>query len=319
MLKLERIFLNLGCSKKDTYKFTRLKNNFYIFLIVFVLASCKGPNNELNMPGYELAPGEIQIPEEAMEDIIQNISSPIEMAALIKDLGLPFSSQNLSDVDEVDIYATSFKMAYSLGMLGADLGYLNVYEKTGSSVTYLTAINRLADGLKVSQFFDFNTIKRLATSNTDLDSLIFMSVHSFNQMDEHLRLTDRSNLSALMVAGVWLEGMYQVTQVSREQENKELSEYIGEQKLVLNNLLFILKNYEEDDQFASIIKDYEGLKKSFEKVLISYEISDPEPVEQEDGTLLIIQQESSIVDIGKDVLTEITDKTKVIRDKHLKM
>ncbi len=319
MLKPERIFLNLGVLKDNTVKFIELKNIFYIFLLVFAFVSCKGPNNELNMPGYELAEGEIQIPEEAMEDIIQNISSPIEMAALIKDLGLPFSSQNLSDVDEVDIYATSFKMAYTLGMLGADLGYLNVYEKTGSSVTYLTAINRLADGLKVSQFFDFNTIKRLATSNTDLDSLVFLSVHSFNQMDEHLRLTDRSNLSALMVTGVWLEGMYQVTQVARIQENNELAEYIGEQKLVLNNLLFILKNYEDDDQFASIIKDYEGLKIIFEKVLISYEMSDPEPVEQEDGMLMIVQQETSIVDISNEVLTEITDKTKTIRDKHLKM
>ena len=271
------------------------------------------------MPGYELAPGEIQITEEAMEDIIQNISSPIEMAALIKDLGLPFSSNNLSDVDEVDIYATSFKMAYTLGMLGADLGYLNVYEKTGSSVTYLTAINKLADGLKVSQFFDFNTIKRLATSNTNIDSLIFMSVHSFNQMDEHLRLTDRSNLSALMVAGVWMEGMYQVTQVSKNQDNQELSEYIGEQKIILSNILFILKNYESDDQFSSLIRDYEDLKTSFEKVIISYELSDPEPVEQEDGMLMIIQQETSIVDISDEVLSEIIDKTKTIRDKHLKM
>jgi len=309
----------LGVLKDNTYKFIGLKNAFYIFLLVFAFVSCKGPNNELNMPGYEMAEGEIQIPEEAMEDIIQNISSPIEMAALIKDLGLPFSSQNLSDVDDVDIYATSFKMAYTLGMLGADLGYLNVYEKTGSSVTYLAAINRLADGLKVSQFFDFNTIKRLATSNTDLDSLIFMSVHSFNQMDEHLRLTDRSNLSALMVTGVWLEGMYQVTQVSSGQENIELAEYIGEQKLVLNNLLFILKNYEDDDQFASIIADYEDLKLIFEKVLISYELSDPEPVEQEDGMLMIVQQETSIVEISNEVLAEIANKTKVIRDKHLKM
>lgn len=296
-----------------------MKNSLYILLLIFAISSCKGPNNELNMPGYELAPGEIQITDEAMEDIIQNISSPIEMAALIKDLGLPFSSNNLSDVDEIDNYATSFKMAYTLGMLGADLGYLNVYEKTGSSVTYLAAINKLADGLKVSQFFDFNTIKRLATSNANLDSLIFMSVHSFNQMDEHLRLTDRSNLSALMVAGVWMEGMYQVTQVSKIQKNDELAEYIGEQKLILSNILFILKNYESDDQFSSLIEDYEDLKKSFEKVLISYELSDPEPIEQEDGSLLIIQQETSIVNISDEVLLEIIDKTKMIRDKHLKM
>lgn len=292
-----------------------LKKVVYIVIIILVFSSCKGPNNELNIPGYELDSGYIQIPKEAMEDIIQNISSPIEMAALIKDLGLAFSDQHLSNLDNVDNYASSFKMAYTLGMLGADLGYLNVYGRTGSSVSYLAAINRLADGLKVSQFFDFNTIKRLATNNSNLDSLIFMSVHSFNEMDKHLQLTDRSNLSALMITGVWIEGMYQITQVSLDKTDPILSEYIGEQKVILNNLLLVLKNFERDDQFAAIIEDYEDLKNSFEKVSITYEISDPEPVEQ-GGMLVIIQKETSIVNISDEVFLEIIEKTKTIRNKH---
>ena len=226
----------------------------YSLLIFLVLTACKSRNNELDMPGYELDTGEIQIPEEALSDIIQNISSPIEMAALVKDLGVPFDNDNLMDPDNTDSYSTNFKMAYTLGMLGADLGYLNVYNKTGSSVSYLSAINKLADALKVSQFFDFNTIKRLATSNSSLDSLIFLSVHSFNQMDEHLRETDRSNLSALMITGIWIEGMYQVTRVIDSRYNEELAEYIGEQKLILNDLLLILNNYSRDDQFASLIE-----------------------------------------------------------------
>ena len=207
-------------------------------------------------------------------------------------------------------------MAYTLGMLGADLGYLNVYERTGASVSYLAAINRLADGLKVSQFFDFNTIKRLATSNSNLDSLIFMSVHSFNEMDNHLQSTNRSNLSALMIAGVWIEGMYQITQVSIDQSDPILSEYIGEQKHILSNLLLILRNFERDDQFAAMIADYEDLKKSFENVSITYEISDPIPVEQENGMLIVIQQETSIVSISDEVLSEIIEKTKTLRNKH---
>lgn len=293
-----------------------LKQIAYIAILLLFLSGCKGRNNELNMPGYELASGDIQIPEEAMEDIISNISSPIEMAALIKDIGLPFSDQFLSNLDMVDNYASSFKMAYTLGMLGADLGYLNVYERTGSSVSYLAAINKLSDGLKVSQFFDFNTIKRLATSNSNLDSLIFMSVHSFNEMDSYLQQTDRSNLSALMVAGVWIEGMYQVTQVSVNHKDPILAEYIGEQKLILNNLLLILKNYERDDQFAALIEDYETLKKSFENVSITYELSSPEPVEQEDGMLMIVQQETSVITISDEVLSDIIEKTKILRNKH---
>ncbi|MBE0655553.1 MAG: hypothetical protein IH594_17260 [Bacteroidales bacterium] len=288
------------------------------FIFLLALVACKPRSNELNIPGYELDPGEIEITGEAMGDIIQNISSPIEIAALIKDLGVPFHQDHLLDPEIAGSYTTSFKMAYTLGMLGADLGYLNVYEKTGSSVNYLTAINRLADGLKVSQFFDFNTIKRLATSSSNLDSLVFLSVHSFNQMDDHLRETDRSNLSALMLAGVWIEGMYQATQVIKKQSNSELAEYIGEQKLILYDILLILENYEKDDQFAIIIDDYKKLKGVFDLVKITYEIGEPQAVEEND-MLMIVQQEKSVVDISEETLMKIIETTAQVRNKHVLM
>lgn len=287
-------------------------------LLFLLLGACKSRNNELNVPGYELDTGEIEIPREAMDDIIRNVSSPIEMAALVKDMGLPFDNKSLTDLDHIDNYSSSFTMAYNLGMLTADLGYLNVYEKTGSSVNYLSAINRLADGLKISQFFDFITLKRLATSNSSLDSLIFMSIHSFNQMDEFLRSTDRSNLSALMVAGVWIEGMYQITRVSSQSSDEFLSEFIGEQKLILNNLLLILKNFEKDDQFAALIADFEQLRKIYEEVDISYELNDPQ-TNEENGMLTIVQQETSVVSISDETLYKIIDKTEKIRDKHQTM
>lgn len=288
-----------------------------ILLATLLLLSCKRRNNELNMPGYELGAGEIPITEQAMGEIIQNVSSPVEIASLVKTIGVPYSPRYLSNLDAAESYGTSFRMAYSLGILGADLGYLNVYEKTGNAVSYLTAINRLADGLKVSQFFDFPTIKRLATSNTNIDSLMYLSVRSFNQMDDYLRQTDRSNLSALMVAGVWIEGMYLITQVAKEKPDKELAEYIGEQKINLNDMLVILRNYEKDDQFAGLIRDFEQIKKAFDEVNISYTMGDPKAVEQ-DGMLMVIQQEASIVEISDNTLGDIIQTTAMIRNKHLK-
>ncbi len=294
------------------------KLRVFLLLIPLLVLSCQFRTNELNMPGYELSQGEIEIPAQAMEDIIDNISSPIEMAALIKDLGVPFSNKYLINLDDINSYATNFRMAYNLGILGADLGYLNVYEKTGAAVNYLSAINKLADALKVSQFFDFSTMKRLATGNSNLDSLMYLSVHSYNEMDSHLRKTDRSNLSALMVAGVWIEGMFQVTQVALQKHDNLLAEYIGEQKLILNDLLLILKNYERDEQFAALIKDYELIKADFDKVIITYEINEPKET-VENGVLVIVQNESSVVDISREVLHDIIQVTERIRNKHLMM
>jgi hypothetical protein len=289
----------------------------YLICLLLLFSSCRGRVKEdLTVPGSEMEQGELKVSVQAMDEIIENISSPIEMANIVKDLGVPFSSRYLSSLEGIDSHASGFKMAFKLGILGADLGYLNVYEKTGTSINYLAAISKLADGLKINQFFDFNTMKRLATSSSNLDSLMYISLHSFNLMDGHLRITDRSNLSALMITGVWIEGMYLATQVAREKPDTGLAQYIGEQKVILNDILLILKNYQRDAQFSDLIKDLEQIKTDFDDVKISYVMGEPKAVEK-DGMLMIVQQESSVVSISKNVLLKIIDTTSRIRNKQL--
>jgi len=255
----------------------------------------------------------LAISDEALEEIVQNVSSPIEMASLIKELGVPFSTKYLSTTDYVDNYNTSFKMAYILGVFGADLGYLNIYDKSTQIVDYLTAINKLADGIKVGQFFDFSTLKRLATSRENIDSLMFISVNSFNNMDSYLRENNRGYLSALMIAGTWVEGMYLVTQVAEEKNNPDLSERIGEQKINLNNIMLILNNYKNHEPVADMIQSLTVLKNEFDKIEITYMMGEPETVEQ-DGMILIVQKEESIVNITDDQLNNIINKTEQIRN-----
>ena len=138
---------------------------------------------------------------------------------------------------------TDFKQALNLGIYGCDLGYLNMYEKTGSIISSMQAIKKLADQLRIGHFFDFNTIKRLATNNENIDSLMYISVSSFNNMDEYLRDNNRSDISSLLVTGMWIEGMYLACQVVKENANDQLRERIGDSKIVLSDLLLILKNY----------------------------------------------------------------------------
>ena len=183
----------------------------------FSLSACSGGGNKKKSGDIEI-PDEIfgddkplMISQEAMGDIIDNISSPVEMAALLKSTGVPFSQKLLASTDRVDDLNTNFKQALNLGVYGCDLGYLNMYEKTGSVINNMTAIKSLANELRIGQFFDFNTIKRLATNNENLDSLMYISVSSFNNMDEYLRQTNRSNISSLIVTGMWVEGMYLAT------------------------------------------------------------------------------------------------------------
>jgi hypothetical protein len=296
-----------------------LRQTIILFLTVLFLFSCqsrkgKESGTEFEVPDSVITAEALTISNEALEEIVQNVSSPIEMAALIKEIGVPFSTKYLATTDYVDRYNTSFKMAYSLGVFGADLGYLNIYDKSNQVIDFLTAINKLADGIKVGQFFDFETLKRLATSRENIDSLMYISVNSFNNMDLYLRDNNRGHLSALMIAGTWVEGMYLVTQVASEKSNPELSERIGEQKINLNNIMLILDNYKEHEQVMKVIESLNGLKEEFDKVEITYVIGEPETVEQ-GGMIMIVQNEKSVVNISDEQLNKIISKTKQIRNK----
>lgn len=303
-----------------------MERNLYKLTLILIVAfsfaqwSCTGDGSKKNKDDIEI-PEEIfgedkplMISQEAMEDIIDNISSPVEMAALLKSTGVPFSQKLLASTDNVDDLNTNFKQALNLGIFGCDLGYLNMYEKTGSVINNMTAIKTLANELRIGQFFDFSTIKRLATNNENLDSLMYISVSSFNNMDEYLRQTNRSNISSLIVTGMWIEGMYLATQVANEKPKKDVIERIADQKLVINDLVLILKNYKNNAKFSELVNEIESIKKEYEAVKITYEMGEPEAKEV-DGMLIIVQNDKQHIDISDETLTKIINSIENVRNK----
>ena len=278
---------------------------FAFIIPMLIISSCGNENNnEANVDDLEVPDSLItndsvpQVSDKTIEDLVQNISSPIEMASLIKETGSKFSPELLAPTDNIDKYATSVRRALALGIYGADLGYLNLYNQTRFIVDYLTAIKTLAEGIKVDQFFDFKALKELATSGENVDTLMYLSVSSFNKIDKYLREHNRTNISVLIITGVWIEGMYFATQINAEAQNKKISDRIAEQKTVLANLVLILKQYKGDKDFENLVKNMEKLKEAYEPIEITYELGEPEMVEK-DGMLVVVQNEKAIINASE--------------------
>lgn len=299
-----------------------IKNIIALLGVSIILFACNSGANRNTGSDFEV-PDEVvneglEISEEVMQDIVQNVSSPVEMAALVKGLNAGYSVNYLAPTNNVDALTTSFQQSLQLGVFAADLGYLNMYNKTNAVLDYITAIKTLADAIRVGQFFDFSTLKRLAQSTQNLDSLMYISVHSFNQMDKYLRTDKRSDLSTLIITGVWIEGLYLATQVAKTTPHPDLAERIGEQKIIMADLMLILDNFKKDKQFASLIEDLNSLKAEFNDVTITIQKGEPEAIE-EDGMLIIIQNDISIVNISDERLNSIIAKTEEIRNKLINM
>jgi hypothetical protein len=299
-----------------------MKRFMYLLFALSILAlfSCKNNkessyNEDIEIPdsiGQEEQP--IKVSDEAMENIVQNVASPIEMAALVKSLGVPFSKDYLASTKNTNEYVTNFSKAFNLGVFGADLGYINMYNQQSMVLDYITAIKKLSDGINVGQFFDFPLLKRLAKNSQNLDSLMYISIHSFNKMDSYLRENNRGGISAAIVAGVWVEGLYLSTQVAKEKDSEKLNQAIGEQKTILNELMIILNNYHQEPYMADLIEEILKVKAIFDNIKITIEVGEPESIVK-DGKLTIIQNEKSIVHISDEQLNTIIQKTQDIRTK----
>ena len=299
-----------------------MKDKLLIILLIYLSIgfSCRNSSRksgEFFFPENDAIPLEEaeKLSAEAIADISRNIASPVEMANLLLMLDVPFSSSYLASSIDPNKRVTANEKALALGILGADLGYLNMYGMTGTSVDMLSSIKKLSEEISVGQFFDFETIKRLSLNKNNLDSLLFLSIDSYTQIDEYLRDNDRGHLSALMIIGVWLEGQYLATQVVSEYPDPMLRDRIGEQKIILNDLMLLAAPYcNRDPQFGNVCDYLEEIKSAFRGVSITFTMGDPIS-EEVNGALVVTQTETSEVEMTDQQLEEIIAVTKKVRDK----
>ncbi|MCX6330778.1 MAG: hypothetical protein NTZ85_14850 [Bacteroidia bacterium] len=293
---------------------------FILITVLLISFSCRNSakrNADFVFPEADSVPvGEAEkLSAEAIEEISKNITSPVEIANLLQVLAVPYSPDYLASSIDANKQPTAFDKALTLGILGADLGYLNMYEKTGSSIDILSSIRKLAEGTRVGQFFDFETIKRLSLNKSNLDSLLLLSIDSYTKIDKYLRDNERGQLSSLMIIGVWLEGQYLATQVVKEYPDPILKDRIGEQKIILNDLIMLANPYcNRDSEFGSLCKDLQIIKEKYRDIRITYTLGEPKSVEV-DGGLKVEQTETSVVEMTDAQLAEIIEVTKIIRNK----
>lgn len=299
-----------------------LLNLTAILSVILLFSACAGNSNKDKSDSgsdFSLSDSAInenaplQLSEDIIGEVIQNISSPVEMASLIKKSGVDFSQKMLNKPEKVNDYNTSFKRALNLGVFSADLGYINTFDKNNIVVSYLLSVKELSEGIKVGQFFDFAALKKMASNSTNLDSLMEVSMSSFNKMDAYLRSQNRSHVSSLIVTGAWVEGLYIASNVIKETKNPELINRLGEQKDIIDILLIILGNYSQDENFAEMVTRMEQLKQAYAGVKITTEFGEPKRIER-NGTLIIVQDEISHVQITPEQVDNIITEISSLRD-----
>ena len=288
-----------------------------ITLFFFLLMACssekKGEDKEF-LESLEQPKAESGVDEQLINSILNQIPSPLEISVILKHTGSTFNSSMLNSADNISKYNTNFKKAINLGIYGTDLGYTNIFGQNQQGIKYISTIKELANDLNIGQFFDVETIGRLAANSKNLDSLLLITTQNFNSINHYLQSQGRDNLSVLLLTGGWLEAMEITCQTAAKKPTKELYDTIGEQKIILEQILLLFTFYQNDTNMKELSDDLNKLKAAYEKVTINYTYKES-TMEIVDGVAVIKDNSSTTIEITPANVAEIQGIVNSIRNK----
>jgi hypothetical protein len=233
------------------------------------------------------------------------------VAHLVKQNGIPFNETIINKPENAKRYTTTFKKALNLGVYGTNLSYLNIYERTPQSITYLGVLKRLSEDLNLTPAFDASFFTGVEKNIGSKDSLLVLMSRSYRKADSYLRENDRAELGALILTGGWVESIYVLTRLAKSTSNREIINRIGEQKHPLDNLIEVLTPlYYKSPEYSELIDKFIDLAYEFDGIIYSY--SYREPKIDEENKIIYINSQSRIT-ISEYHLDVISRKVEAIR------
>lgn len=285
-----------------------------IFSLSLFFAACSNNSNNSDtevVAGSDTAQNKTK--NTKAQEVFYSIPSPIETISLLKAAGAKYNAAYLNPIENVSKYTTVTSKALNLGTYGSDLSFTSMFDQTQESMLYLRCANKLAAGLGINGAFNETTANRLESNVQNRDSLLAIISDSYWTTDAYLKDNGQPGVSALIVAGGWVEGLYIGTQIANTTQNKDVISRIGEQKLSLENLIALLESYKADNAgIVAVLGSLNELKDIYGTIPSTTEETQVVTDKKTNTTTL---DNGSTYSLTPEKLKEISDKVAQIRKK----
>ena len=236
------------------------------FLSVVMLAamvSCGG--------GAKQAEGEkvdVETKDEAFKSVSKYpIPTAFEVVKLLNKAGASYILSLNNPVENVDKYFTEKSKALNLGVYGADLSYASTYQMKQETMNYLNVSKKLIEELQITSAFNKDFAHRVEENLDSKDKLIQIITDSFYDTYEFLTNEGKDNLSLLVMAGSWVEGLYITAQISIvSQNNEDFLKIIANQKEPIGKLFDLMEPAIDDASIAEVMEMLKPLKSIFDAI-----------------------------------------------------
>lgn len=249
------------------------------------LASCGPSSSDKEKNSTEFEEGaEGSLPDQ-IEGLMDNMPSPSEIPYLLQATGAEFNESLLNPRTKADQYSSrTDKAALNLGVYAADIGYLASYDKAQEAIDYLEAAKNLADGLGVIGSFDMEVLQQFEDNISKKDSLSRLLDRTIKKTELFLKDDNRNKLSALVITGSFIEGLYISTGLVKsypkdllptDAKNLVLTPIIRvilEQKKSVSELIKMLGAVEQTEPVTSLATDLKALETEYAALNIEEQI-----------------------------------------------
>ncbi len=241
----------------------------YIFIPVLsaisfslVLSSCQ----------TEVPKENVQLETETVQGDLgdQNVTyilpSPLQIASIFKRSGLEYISGLTNPVSNSKNYAGIFSKSLAMGVYSADLAYGIINNQTQDALNNLKTIKDISSDLGLSSIFETETLLTRFESNMgNEDSLAYIISDLQMDMDAYLEENEKEHLAVLIFTGAWIESMYIGSKAVSKANNQKLSNRLGEQFIILDNLIKALKvKQNANESIPKLITALEDIKTNFD-------------------------------------------------------
>jgi predicted small lipoprotein YifL len=249
-------------------------------------------------------------PEQPKDIVLYNIPSPIETFTILKMAGPGFDKSLTNPVANESKYVSNFSKAVNLGVYSTDLSFCFLYKQNQEFNNYLKSVNNLTNALGIDGSYGQSITKRMQDNSSNLDSLMAIATEASVNADLYLKENQRTNTTALIAAGSWIEAMHIITSIAVKKDNSLLSGLVADQKVIAKNVSKMLEQFESDAETAALSKDVKEIAALYDGL----QPVQGNSLEGEDKTMKSIGNNTTY-ELSKDQLKQILDKVEALRNK----
>lgn len=213
---------------------------------------------------------EIDEPEKLtseIEESIKALPTSAEVIKMLTELDVKYINGISNPPANVDQYILTESKAINLGIYGADLSYVTLYNMNQEVIDYLDAIRRLAGELNLSKLYDEGLYDNISNKYDEKDELVDILAGTFNETYSYLSSNDQLPLALMVVAGAWVEGMYITTHISESVFHVEgIVRVLLEQKQTFELFLEIAESHPDDPEVMKLLKELQPIKEVYKGV-----------------------------------------------------